>query len=355
MKVLYLDCSWGLTAQGLLEALGALGDLPPCLGDCLDSLALFEMTDHSLLEFWRGVDQGIQDSDLPADVKALTLALSKAWAKVVLPSPQRPQIVQGITLAAEVFLRLQSLEVQLVRCSSVALQSSRWGAPQASAAMIPLLQGLSLCPGGKGTDVLGLLVLRQLSPSFGPMPEGTFLALGSAQGSPLKAWLFSDGVQGTYPYLPGKVAVLESNLDDMNPQDYGPLMARLFDGGALDVFLTPVIMKKNRPGVRLTCIGPPELKEDLARIVLKFSTTIGLRWRLEDRITLRRVQSVFPSSWGDVSFKTSLWGSEVLQETPEFEDLQRLSIKTGIPLPSLRNQVMAEYLQAKGQGREGRS
>ena len=132
----------------------------------------------------------------------------------------------------------------------------------------------------------------------------------------------------------------------MNPQDYQDLEERLFGAGALDVFFTPILMKKMRPAVRLTCIALVADREKLGEIVLKYSSSIGLRWNEVNRMTLRRRVENFSSSLGDVAIKLSCWGEEVVKTTAEYDDLKRLSEETGRSIGELRAQVLGEY--AKG-------
>ena len=129
----------------------------------------------------------------------------------------------------------------------------------------------------------------------------------------------------------------------MNPQDYQELSARLFEAGALDVFFTPILMKKMRPAVRVTCIAAPEKRQTLGEIILRYSTTLGLRWSEVNRMTLRREMADFESSFGKVTMKKALWGDEVLRVTPEFDDLRDLSRKHNVSVNDLRAAVLDEY------------
>ena len=98
-----------------------------------------------------------------------------------------------------------------------------------------------------------------------------------------------------------------------------------------------------RPAVRLTCIAPVNKRETLGEIVLKNSTSIGVRWSEVKRMTLRRTVVDFESSLGKVSLKVSRWGDEPIRVTAEYDDLRRLSREKGLPIGDIRAAVLAEY------------
>ena len=204
------------------------------------------------------------------------------------------------------------------------------------------------------TTPTGALLLRVLADSYGPPPEGTILATGYGFGDResdlpnlLRLTLYEETSHETNPYSSGCVVVMETNIDDMNPQDYQELEERLFAAGALDVFFTPILMKKMRPAVRLTCIVPVRKREEIGEIILRNSTSIGVRWSEVNRMTLRRTVEDFYSSHGRVSVKVSRWGEKTVRATAEYEDLKRLARESGLPIGDLRTAVLSEYA-AKG-------
>ena len=145
------------------------------------------------------------------------------------------------------------------------------------------------------------------------------------------------------PYAADSVVVMETNIDDMNPQDFQILQERLFAAGALDVFFTSIMMKKMRPGTMLTCIGPVDRREMLGEMILRHSSSIGVRWRVSERMTLRRSFMTFSSSFGEITLKLSTWGNEVVRVTPEYDDLHRMSQDTGLPVGEIRSRILGEY------------
>jgi uncharacterized protein (TIGR00299 family) protein len=225
--------------------------------------------------------------------------------------------------------------------------------PVPAPATARLLEGIPMFSKGEPmerTTPTGALLLKSLCSAFGPMPAGTIRATGYGFGdresdlpNMLRAVLIDEDGMENSPYSTGAVAVMETNVDDMNPQDYQMLSELLFKSGALDVFFTPILMKKMRPAVRITCIAPLDKREQLGKIMLRHSTTIGVRWTETSRMTLHRKIVSFKSSLGTVSMKVSSWGSEVFHVTPEYEDLRALSQQKGIPLDQLRVAVLSEF------------
>ncbi len=256
------------------------------------------------------------------------------------------------------FVLLEMLGVERVCASLVNVGSGTVNCahgilPVPAPATARLLEGIPIFSRGEPmerTTPTGALLLRVLADSFGPVPDGKILASGYGFGdresdlpNMLRVLLIDEAEKNERPYSEGKVTVLETNIDDMNPQDYQNLEERLFNAGALDVFFTPIMMKKMRPAVRLTCVAPLEKREALGEIILRYSSSIGVRWSESNRMTLSRKIQSFESSYGSIAMKFSCWGSEVLHITPEYEDLRCISQKSGIALNELRSKILGEF------------
>ena len=127
------------------------------------------------------------------------------------------------------------------------------------------------------------------------------------------------------------VQILETQIDDMNPQFYGHVLDLLLDAGALDAFLTPVIMKKSRPGVLLTVLAPTTLAGRLTEVMLKETTTIGLRSYPVNRSVLPRREARAETPFGAIRIKVVQQGDST-RYTPEYEDCHRAALKAGVPL-----------------------
>lgn len=139
-----------------------------------------------------------------------------------------------------------------------------------------------------------------------------------------------------------KTILLEANIDDMDPQIFGRLLDTALAAGALDVFFTHVQMKKNRPGIHLSLLCHPEDKERLAELVFKETTTLGIRILPHERYVLAREERRVDTSFGPILVKIGKLGDEVINVSPEFDDLSRISSQIGLPLKQLRNRILAE-------------
>jgi uncharacterized protein (DUF111 family) len=138
------------------------------------------------------------------------------------------------------------------------------------------------------------------------------------------------------------IVQLETTIDDMSPQLYEPLIDRLFDAGALDVFLTPVIMKRSRPGTVLTALAPRERLGDVQRVIFEESPTLGVRWTEWQRTTLAREMVTLTTTYGAIPFKVSRLGERVVTVTPEFADVARIARDKALPVREVLDQARAE-------------
>jgi uncharacterized protein (TIGR00299 family) protein len=144
------------------------------------------------------------------------------------------------------------------------------------------------------------------------------------------------------------LATVETTIDDMSPQLYEPLLERLLEAGALDVYLTPVIMKRSRPGVVLTALAPPALAPALAALLFRESTTIGVRWGEVRRQRLPRELRVVETAYGPVTFKVSYQDGRAVTVTPEFEEVRRIARDRGLATRAVLEAVRLEGMRALG-------
>jgi hypothetical protein len=137
--------------------------------------------------------------------------------------------------------------------------------------------------------------------------------------------------------------VVETNIDDMSPQVYGFVMERAFALGALDVFFTPVQMKKDRPGVLLTVLCEQARLDVLCELLLSETTTLGVRYYSAARRVLERTVEVVQTAYGAVNIKVAREGNRTLHFQPEFEDCARLASEAGISLIEAQESARAAY------------
>ena len=135
----------------------------------------------------------------------------------------------------------------------------------------------------------------------------------------------------------------------MNPQLFGPLMDALHAAGALDVFYTPVQMKKGRPGTLVTIIAPPERRQALTDILFRDSTTIGVRYQEMLRTRLDRAVESVDTPYGPVRFKIARRGGEELNAAPEFDDCVRLAAERGVSIKAVQAAAIKARLDKTSQ------
>ncbi len=186
------------------------------------------------------------------------------------------------------------------------------------------------------TTPTGAAILATVASAFGPPPLLTVRAVGygagtrelSGQPNCLRLIVGDSPEAGATD----EVAVLEANIDDMSPQLFEPLMEDLFAAGALDVYLTPVIMKKSRPATVLTVLAEAGAEGRIAPLILRGSTTFGLRLSRRGRLKLTREIRTVETPYGPVAVKTGRLGERTVQVSPEFEDCRRVAASAGVPI-----------------------
>lgn len=136
------------------------------------------------------------------------------------------------------------------------------------------------------------------------------------------------------------IVQLETNIDDMNPQLYSPLMDRLFASGALDVWLTPIHMKKNRPGVTLCVLAPAAVQDAIADLILRQSTTLGIRVVPVTRFEAEREMRTVATAFGQIQVKCKKWAGEVVGVMPEYEACAKLALAANVSVKEVYDAAM---------------
>jgi uncharacterized protein (TIGR00299 family) protein len=191
----------------------------------------------------------------------------------------------------------------------------------------------------------GAAILTTLAAGAGTMPSMRVTAVGYGAGTmdlatPNVLRVFVGEAAVVAPVE--TVMQVETTVDDMSPQLYEPLLERLLEAGALDVFLTPVIMKRSRPGVVLTALCEPERVADLSRLLFEESPTLGVRWTAYQRSRLDREMVRLDTAYGPVTFKVSRLEGRVVTVTPEFEEIRRIARERGRPVREVLEQARLE-------------
>jgi uncharacterized protein (TIGR00299 family) protein len=211
-----------------------------------------------------------------------------------------------------------------------------------------LLKGFPVVDTGVRRELVtptGAAILTTLSASAGSMPAMTVEAVGYGAGTmdletPNLVRVFLG--QATGPAGRETIVQVETTVDDMQPQLWEAVMERLFESGALDVYLTPVTMKKSRPGIVLTALCAPDRVTELSRVLFEESPTIGVRWTAYQRERLDRETVTLASAYGPMSFKVSRLAGRVVTVTPEFAEVRRIAKEKGLPAREVLDQARAD-------------
>lgn len=232
--------------------------------------------------------------------------------------------------------------------------------PLPAPATLELMKGCPIFSDGSGAELTtptGAAILCTLSEGFGPSPAMTLRSVGYGAGglslphpNLFRLWLGHDDPTTDGLDLPEELQVLETQIDDMNPQFYDHIMERLLDAGAVDGFLTPVIMKKGRPGTLITVLSKPNDLPGLIRLLLTETTTLGVRHYAVHRDRLRRSVEAVRTPHGPIRVKFAYLNGKPLQGTPEYDDLRAAAKASGQPIL----QVWADTLRSIPSGRKRR-
>lgn len=181
----------------------------------------------------------------------------------------------------------------------------------------------------------GAAIVVTLAEAFGEIPAMNVTKVGLGAGTKslplpniLRLWL---GVQTPATYPKESIAVLETQLDDCNPQSIGYLFERLFAAGAVDVFTQGIGMKKSRPGVLLTVICPPPLIPTCEEIIYRETTSLGIRHQIQPRSILRRDWESVETELGTIRIKIARHQNQVINAQPEYEDCAAIARQHQLP------------------------
>jgi uncharacterized protein (TIGR00299 family) protein len=241
---------------------------------------------------------------------------------------------------------VEEVHISAINVGSGTVETEHGTLPVPAPATAELLTGMSVYSRGPAMELTtptGAALAATLASSFGPLPAMRISSIGHGAGdrdfpqhaNVLRA-LIGERTSAPEATL---VSVIEANIDDSSPQVLGYALDRLMEAGALDVSLSPIQMKKNRPGSLLSVIAKPEDQERLAQVIFAETSTLGLRvYAAERRVEERRIEEV-ETPWGKVRGKVSSSGF-----MPEYEDCRAIAERTHTPL----KQVQAAAAEAYG-------
>jgi uncharacterized protein (TIGR00299 family) protein len=199
----------------------------------------------------------------------------------------------------------------------------------------------------------GAVLLRMLEVQYAKLPAMRVLKAGfgaggrETAGQPnLLRLLVGEGAAETS--TTESIAVIETVIDDCNPQLLSYVSELLLAAGAWDVYRTTAQMKKGRTGVQMTVLCRPDLVPALQNLLFRETTTIGLRWRLENKVALAREFDEVETSWGKVKIKIARWpDGKIANASPEYEDCRQLAAERSVPLKQVMEEAMRVYALTK--------
>jgi uncharacterized protein (TIGR00299 family) protein len=350
-----VDAGWKIEQlRDVLERLGIAGQCavtarPVMRGPFRATLVDVEAGHTHHHRHLHDIREMIENADLAANVKENAIAtfvrLAEAEAKVHGTSIEKIHFHEVGALDAIVDIvgtctGVAELGIERLYASSVPLgegwvNSAHGKIPLPAPATLELLaaKGAPTRPAPGPGELLtptGAALLAQLATFTQPSMRMTRVAYGAGHKEldwPNVARLWIGDESGNR----GAIVQIDTNIDDMNPQLYGPLGERLFDAGALDVWLTPVQMKKGRPGVVVSVLAPAEKEAALVDVVLRQSTTLGVRVTDVRRHEAGREMRKVETPYGTIAVKLKYVGMDCVGATPEYEECRCAAAERGVP------------------------
>ena len=375
MKIAYLDCFAGISGDMLLGALLDAGLSLEDLTKKLTALHLpgFELNSQVVVKNGiraikaevlvkdtateRHVPQIlalIETSDLDQSIKVKATAIFSKLGEVEARIHGLPlesvhlHEVGGIDTIVDVTSTLLGIEMLGIQCLFASplpmgrgfVRSAHGQLPLPAPATLALLEGIPIVGIDLNTELVtptGAVLLATLVESFGPIPPMTLTKIGYGAGT--KELPFPNVLRlliGEQTSLDAgtleSLALLETNIDDDNPEIYDYVMSQLFEAGALDVFITPIHMKKNRPAILLQVLSRLAHADALAAILLTETSTLGVRRQIVERRCLERTIRTVETPYGPVRVKIAALPQGRSKVAPEYEDCRQLAKLTGAPI-----------------------
>ena len=314
----------------------------------------------------------INNSELSKPVKEKSTAifqrLAEAEAKVHRSDVEHVHFhevgaMDAIIDVVGAVIGFNALGIEKIYCSplhvgSGTIECAHGVLPVPAPATAELIKGKPIYSTGVEGELLtptGAAILTTLASEFGSMPSMSVKSTGYGAGTSepaipnLLRVMIGETDDKISDYETEQAAVMETNIDDMTPQIYDYLIAKILEMGANDVFLNCVQMKKNRPGTLLTIVCPPDKVGIFSDFLLRETTTIGLRWRVENRIKAHRKIETLETMYGAVRIKIAKSRDEIINISPEYDDCKQLALEKNIPLKIVIEKVKLEIVSKYGE------
>jgi uncharacterized protein (TIGR00299 family) protein len=390
MKICYLDCFSGIAGDMLLGALIDAGLDVEVLRSELSTLNLEGVELHAEKAKRGGlagtnvsvkvahdhhhrslstIEKIIDESELAEGVKSTARKIFRRLGEVEALAHDVPiekvhfhevGALDAIVDIVGAAIGFEALGIERIVCSPINLGSGTVEAahgvmPVPAPATARLVEGVPTYSDGPAVELTtptGAAIAVTLAESFGPLPAMRIEASGYGAGdrdfkgrANLLRVLIGETVD--VPEAT-EIRVIEANIDDMSPELAGYVRERLLEAGALDVTLTPVFMKKDRPGFTLTVLAAPADRVRLGDLIFAESTTIGIReYSAQRRVLERRVEHV-TTAYGTVRMKVAASNGATRNFAPEYEDCRRIAREKDIPFKEVWQAANFEYLKRDG-------
>ena len=394
MKTAYIDCFSGISGDMMVGALIDLGLHKELLEENLGKLSLqgyriftrrvnkggidsvdfkVEIKGPQSPRNYRDIKEMLEASSLKEEVKSLSLKifaiLAEAEGKVhgVEPDDVHFHEVGGIDSIVDVvgtaigvdYLGIENACASDIITGKGFVETDHGQMPVPAPATAEILKGVPISGGsvkGEMVTPTGAAILKALSEAYGTMPKMKIESIGYGAGDmdfdgpPNLLRIFLGNkvkVELDSQYDMDEAIVMETAIDDMNPQFFECLVDDLFEAGALDVTMSPLFMKKSRPGTLLHVLAPPDMKMDMARIIFTGSTTIGIRCHKVDRLKLVRGGKIVCTPFGEIRTKVIKRGKGNIELRPEYDDLKRLAREKGISVTEMSSNIQKYLLNVR--------
>ena len=321
-------------------------------------------THRTLPEIYRLIDSSHLGSAGKDRAKALFARLGEVEGAIHGTPAERVHLHEVGSLDSVVDIVSTVRALELIGASRIAasplnvgsgtIRSAHGLMPVPAPATARLLEGVPVYSGTQRAEMVtptGALLITAYATEFGGIPPMRIARVGYGAGArnfedtPNVLRVLVGEADGSAPAH--TVVVIEAEIDDMNPQIFGVAMDKLLGGGALDVYYTPIQMKKNRPGTLLTVIASPATRDVLTSIIFRETTTIGVRYREMTRECLDRETQTVKTPFGDIRFKVARRNGEVLNASPEFEDCVRTAEASGKRVKEIQAAAIKAWLDAR--------
>ncbi len=239
-----------------------------------------------------------------------------------------------------------------INVGSGSIQTSHGLLPVPGPAVAALAKGIPIYTDGPRQELAtptGVALLRTLASEFGAMPAIKSMAVGygagdqDPEGWPNALRVFLQNETGSVSRQAERMLQMDTNLDDLNPQTYEYVIERLLEVGAVDVTLAPVVMKKSRPGIVLSCLASHDQSQAVLEVLFQETTTLGVRLHEVNRQILRRRFVSVTTQGGPVRMKVADVGAGWEKAAPEYQDCKQIAKRTGRPLKIVMEEALRAY------------